>query len=179
MKLVIFVQEPSMKETLDVLLPKLNINAGEVTIVTHQGKSDLDKSWRRKLPVWNTPETTFMILRDNDAGDCKALKERLLSVAKDCGKQDRVIVRIVIQELEAWFLGDREALVQAEYISATANPRELREPDSHQKPSKILSRWKRGRQKVSGARDIAQFMDPDNNCSPSFNHVITSLREFA
>lgn len=176
MTLFIFVEEPSMRETLHILLPKLGLADADIKIVTHQGKSDLDRSWRRKLPAWNVPGDKFLILRDNDGGDCAELKQELLSVAIDCGKQDCTTVRIVCQELEAWFLGDRDALVQAGYVKERSNPKELREPDTHLKPSETLARWKRGRQKVSGAKEIAQHMNPDANLSPSFNHAINSIR---
>lgn len=178
MMLVIFVEEPSMAETLKILLPKLGIQAHQFQIVTHQGKSDLEKSWRRKLPAWNVPDTNFLILRDNDGGDCLNLKQSLHEVAVQCGKHGRTSVRIVCQELEAWFLGDREALVQAGYLKQKARPKELEKPDSHLKPSTILTRWKSDRQKVSGAREIAEYMDPDHNQSTSFNHAMHAIRAF-
>ena len=176
MSLVVFVEEASMEATLNELIPKLELDGSQIQIVTHQGKTDLDASWRRKLPVWNTPNTRFLILRDNDGGDCIALKTSLEEVAENCGKADIATVRIVCQELEAWFLGDRMALVKAGYINEKRNPRELRDPDSHAKPSEILSRWKKGRQKVAGAREIAKHMDPIENTSVSFGHAINSIR---
>ena len=165
-----------MEATLEILLPKLGVDPTTVQIITHQGKTDLDRSWRRKLPVWNVPDTNFMILRDNDGGDCLRLKRELLQIAIDCDKAAKTSVRLVCQELEAWFIGDRDALIAAGYLRKRSNPRELRNPDAHSKPSEILARWKRGRQKILGAREIAEHMNPGQNSSPSFNHAMQSIR---
>jgi hypothetical protein len=177
--LVIFTEEASMKTTLEAILPRAGVELERVLILEHQGKSSLESSWRKKLPNWNAPDTWFLVLRDADGGDCHARKRDLMKVAEDCGKEDRVSVRIVCQELEAWFLGDPEALVQAGYLVEGKSPKELRNPDGHRKPSEILSRWKPGRQKVSGAREIAQKMNPDANTSPSFNHAVSAIRSLA
>lgn len=179
MTLVVFVEEASMEAALRVLIPKIGVCPSNVQIVTHQGKSDLDASWRRKLPAWNTPGTRFMILRDNDGGDCQDLKNNLAQVARNCGKEDVSCVRVVCQELEAWFLGDKQALIDAGYITQRSKPRELRDPDSHRKPSETLLRWKKSHQKVMGAREIAKHMDPERNNSPSFNHAMRSIRRLA
>lgn len=177
MKLVVFTEEESMKVTLQILLPKIGVSIDDVLILSHQGKSDLERSWRLKLRSWSDPNTNFLILRDADGADCLARKAELTKVAAECGKEARATVRIVCQELEAWFLGDPEALRNADYGLPQANPAQLREPDSHLKPSEILSRWKPGRQKVSGAREIATYMDPTINTSPSFYHAMKSIKE--
>lgn len=169
-----------MKKTLETLLPKLGVTKDHVLILEHQGKSDLEESWRRKLPRWNTPGDRFLILRDADGGDCRSLKNQLLQVAEQCDKQDRVSVRIVFQELESWFLGDAQALRSAGYLKPDQNPAQLRNPDKRLKPSDLLNRWKPGHGKISGAQAIARHMNPDNNTSTSFGHTIRTIRsEFA
>ena len=52
MTLVFLLEERSMKEFLDILLPKiLPENVGFRTI-PHEGKSDLEKSIKTKLKAW-------------------------------------------------------------------------------------------------------------------------------
>ena len=77
MNLVIPTEKPSMKATLEHLLPRLGISLVTVTIIAHQGKSDLEKSIPRKLRGWQDPAARFLILRDNDRGDCRARKAHL------------------------------------------------------------------------------------------------------
>ena len=168
-----------MKATLEVLLPKLGVTIDRVQILSHQGKSDLEASWRRKLPNWNTLGVSFLILRDADGADCVDRKATLSEVASHCGKTDVCKVRIVCQELEAWFLGDADALRAAGYLKQNQNPKELREPDLLVKPSHILARWKPGRQKVAGAVEIAKHMEPQRNTSPSFRHTMEAIKQLA
>jgi len=70
-RLVFFLEEPSMKAFLEQLLPryfpKLTFQC-----VTHAGKQDLEKSLRRKLAAWNRPGDRFVVVHDNDGGDCIA-----------------------------------------------------------------------------------------------------------
>ena len=44
--------------------------------VPHDGKDDLERSIPRKLRGWREPGVRFVIVRDNDRGDCIALWEK-------------------------------------------------------------------------------------------------------
>ncbi|PCH67823.1 MAG: hypothetical protein COC12_10910 [Rhodobacteraceae bacterium] len=181
MTLVIFVEEKSMKTTLDHLIPKLGLDASLIQILPHQGVQDLERSVRIKLPNWNTPDTSFLILRDNDNGDCIARKETLKVFARNAGKEAKTTVRIVCQELEAWFLGDPLALEMAGYLTQGSRPNSVRgNPDDIPQPSEVLRRLSnRGPGKIMRANDIAQHLDVDNNNSKSFGHTVASLRHLA
>ena len=122
MNLVVLTEESSMKTTLEHLLPKLGIDLNRVTIIAHDGKSDLERSIPRKLRGWLAPGTRFLILRDNDRGDCRARKAHLASLVDAGGKTGQAKVRIVCQELEAWFLADVPALVSAGYLTDGRSP---------------------------------------------------------
>ena len=178
MTLVIFVEEESMKVTLEILVPKLGLDASQIRILPHQGVQDLERSVRNKLPNWNTPNTSFLILRDNDNGDCAVRKERLAAMARNAGKAANTTVRIVCQELEAWFLGDPVAQETAGYLQQGSRPNSVRgNPDSLAKPSEVLTRLSnKGPGKVMRASDIAPHLDANNNRSVSFNHTVASLR---
>lgn len=178
MTLVIFVEEESMKVALDQLIPKLGLNVSSIQILPHHGVQDLERSVRNKLPIWNAPDTSFLIIRDNDSGDCKARKESLMKIVRDAGKDNTTTVRIVCQELEAWFLGDPIALEAAGYLAKGKRPQSVRgNPDEIRKPSETLARLsKKGPWKVIRASEIARHMNPENNNSVSFKHTMTSLK---
>ena len=110
-RVVFLLEEASMRDLLDGLLPRLYPNM-EFMCLAHEGKSDLEKSIPRKLRAWREPGVGFVILRDNDGGDCVRLKRRLLQSCQQAGRPD-TLVRIVCQELEAWYLGEPDALADA------------------------------------------------------------------
>jgi Domain of unknown function (DUF4276) len=94
------------------------------------------------------------------------------------GKLDQSKVRIVCQELEAWFLGDGEALRQAGFFGrAGAVPAIMkRDPDSVAKPSKHVRRMRPDHKKLMAAQKIAPFLDPARNRSESFRSTIEAIR---
>lgn len=178
MSLVILTEEPSMKVTLEYILPKLGLDPAEVTIIAHEGKSDLERSIPRKLRAWQAPGARFLILRDNDRGDCKAVKHLLTDLVATTGKSPVTKVRIVCQELEAWFLADVTALIAAGYLAAGRFPAfSKKNPDSISHPVHEMERLRAGYGKITGANDIAPHLDPDNVISASFRNTIRAIRD--
>lgn len=102
-----------MQEVLDVVLPKLLPVGWDFKVIPHQGVTDLERSLPRKLRAWRNPHARFIVLRDNDRGDCMARKTKLTNICQQAGREGQFKVRIVCQELEAWFLGDLPALEKA------------------------------------------------------------------
>lgn len=76
----------------------------EFLCLVHEGKNDLQASIGRKVRRWNHPGDRILILHDSDNNNCKALKAHLSEL---CGPEPRVRlkIRVVCQELEAWYLG--------------------------------------------------------------------------
>lgn len=176
MSLVILTEEPSMKATLEHLLPKVGVDLAQVTIISHQGKSDLEASIPRKLRGWQVPGARFLILRDNDRGDCKARKADLSKLVAGAGKADVTKVRIVCQELEAWFLADVPALVASGYLADGKRPAfEKRDPDTVDYPVHVMKKLRPGYGKVIGANDIAPHLDPQNTRSASFRNTVRAI----
>ena len=142
-KLVFLVEEPSMADLLDGLLPRL-FPALRFQCVPHDGKQDLEKSIPRKLRAWREPGVRFVVARDQDSADCRQVKARLADLCRNAGRAD-VLVRVVCRELEAWYIGDPEALVRA-FPEARRRRRMLRElsraryrnPDTVGRPSDRL-----------------------------------------
>lgn len=177
MSLVILTEEPSMKATLEHLLPKLGIDLSDVTIVAHQGKSDLEASIPKKLRAWQTPGARFLILRDNDRGDCTARKAHIHGLIAPTGKAAQCKIRIVCQELEAWFLADVPALVKAGYVESGKSPSYTKgDPDLIDYPVHMMEKLRSGYGKISGAHAIAPHLDPENVRSASFRNTVQAIR---
>lgn len=177
-RIVFMVEERSMKVLLDQLLPRLFPGIAFLC-VEHEGKSDLERSIPIKLKAWREPGVRFFILRDNDNGDCIELKRRLAEMANATGRE-RVTVRIVCQELEAWYFGDCGALSVAynnEKIRGVVSRAKYRIPDSIMNPSSELARLIPEYQKISGARLIADHLVIEDNTSSSFCAFISAVKQ--
>ena len=70
-RIVFLLEERSMKTLLEGLLPRLMPDKSFICI-PHEGKQDLEKSIPRKLRAWHEPGARFVVVRDNDGGDCQA-----------------------------------------------------------------------------------------------------------
>ena len=181
----IFVEEPSMKAFLSVLLPNILENYWQLNhnyfIRSFEGKSDLWKNIPSKIKVysnWYEP-VGVVILQDQDNNNCYKLKQDLLDLCNQYGNFKKVI-RIVCRELESWYIGDFEAVHKAyktfkfqNYISKA----KYREPDkcnAYNELKKILPEF----QKVDGAKRIAIHINTSRNKSQSFNQTIRGLTKF-
>ena len=98
MKLVFLLEERSAREMLIGLLPRLLPDHVHFHCFAFEGKRDLERNIVPKLRDWQESNTAFVILRDQDAADCKTVKHTLLAKCKEAGKEDAV-VRIVCREL--------------------------------------------------------------------------------
>jgi len=175
-RLVFLLEEHSMRVFLDGLLPRLFPNLPYLC-VTHDGKQDLERSIPRKLKAWREPGVCFMVIRDNDGGNCRMLKKRLVSICRRAGRAD-TIVRLAMQELEAWYLGEPPALAEAygnEALRKIGAEARYREPDAIAKPSIEMRRLVPEFQKVSGARRLAGYLTRERNRSRSFQVLLTAL----
>ncbi len=175
-QLVFLLEEESMKALLDVLLPQILPPEIEFLCIPHEGKQDLEKSIPRKLRAWQTPDTTFVIVRDKDGADCIEIKSRLVSLCQQAGRSDS-LVRIACHELESWFLGDLAAVEKAFNIKLAGQQknRKYKEPDKLSNASEELEKLVKGYRKVSGAKKIAAHMTIQQNYSHSFNCFISGI----
>ena len=165
-----------MRDLLNGLLPRLFPELSFQFLV-FEGKSDLEKNIPRKLRAGWPPGVRFVVLRDNDGADCVQLKQRLLRSCQTAGRGD-TLVRVVCQELEAWFLGEPDALADAfenERLRGSGRKARFRDPDTVQKPSKAIKRLVPEFQKGSGARMMANFLSRERNRSKSFQVLLSGL----
>src|SRR5271157_72534 len=101
-ELVFLLEEPSAEELIKGLLSKFQPVLPEVNYIRFEGKSDLDKRLERKLRAYNNPDAYFIVMRDQDSGDCQIIKNDLSQKCKKTGK--RALIRILCRELESWYL---------------------------------------------------------------------------
>ena len=178
--LVVFTEEPSAKVMLESLLPRLlPEHTCRFMCVAFEGKQDLEKQLPIKLRGWRTPNTHFVILRDQDNGDCKAIKKALQGICRNARKPSAV-VRIACRELESWYLGDLQAVETAlgiDGLTDLAAKGKYRNPDAIHQPSRELKRVTKARyQKISGSRAIGKLLSLDGSRSRSFQHFISGVR---
>ena len=175
-RLIFLLEEPSMEALLQGLLPRL-FPGLRFLCVPHEGKDDLDSSIRRTLRDWRTPGDRFVVVRDNDGADCIAVKDTLQQFCRD-GRREDTLIRIVCQELEAWYLGDPDAMAVAfgdqSLRNISSRPR-FRNPDAISRPSTQVERLVSGYRKIAGARRMANHLSRENNRSHSFGVFLSGI----
>ena len=179
-RVVIMTEEESMtaflRQVLPVAFPERVQNV-DWLIIQHRGKSELEASIARKIRAWREPHVRFLIARDNDGADCKALKARLVLLLPD-PPLPPCRVRIVCQQLESWLLGDPDALAAA-YPQAGRHPSfrswTRLDPDGLPNAAELVHHLTRTRAKVTRADAVARHMDPARNRSRSFRVFMEGL----
>ena len=119
-----------------------------------------------------------MVLRDQDAADCRVVKERLTELVADSGREP-ALVRVACRELESWVVGDWQAVAEAfdrPNLAALSSKKAYRDPDQIMRPVESLRSVIPGYQKREGARRVGVFLDPARNLSVSFLVFCTGVR---
>ena len=179
-RVVFLLEEYSMQALLDGLLPRL-FPGLLFQCVPHDGKADLEKSIPRKMRGWREPGVRFIVVRDNDRGDCLRLKDHLSGLCSDRPEEDW-LVRIACQELEAWYLAEPDALAEAfekESLRGIGSRARFRKPDAVAHPAEALAKLVPQFQKVSGARLLAEHLTRERNRSPSFHAMMDGIERLA
>lgn len=176
--IVFFLEEPSAREMLEGLLPRVLPATAQIRYLVFQGKQDLEKNLVKRLRGWQLPDSVFVVMRDQDAGDCHAVKRKLADLCRQAGKSD-VLVRVACHELESFYLGDLEAVEKGlgtKGIAVKQNNRKYRSPDNLVHPAEEISRLTGGvYQKVAGSRAIGPHLDPVRNRSHSFTALVAGI----
>lgn len=176
--LVFFLEEPSARSMLEGLLPKILPGDVVARYVVFEGKSDLENQIEKRLRGWCLPDCVFMVLRDQDSGDCKVIKKQLVLKCANAGKPE-ALVRIACRELESWYFGDLAAVERAldlRNISKYSGKAKYRNPDAIGNPAEELQNLTKIYQKVAGSRAIGPELNPDSNTSRSFSVFIEGVR---
>lgn len=176
--IVFFLEEPSAREMLAGILPRILPENVQIRYVVFQGKQDLEKNLKPKLRGWRLPDSVFVVLRDQDSGDCKAIKTKLVELCSEAGKEG-VLVRVACRELESYYLGDLAAVEKGLGLKGLKRQqlrKKFRNPDALGSPSEELYRLTNNEyDKVSGSRAIAPYLNLTSNQSKSFNVLLSGI----
>jgi hypothetical protein len=174
------LEEPSAKEMLKGILPRLLPGDIEPLYIVFEGKQDLEKQLARKLRGWLEPNTVFLVMRDQDSPDCKSVKKRLSDLCRDAGKPE-TLVRIACHELESFYFGDLNAVekgLKLTNIAGHQRKAKYRIPDNIINPYDELRKITNGNyQQIIGSRSIAPYLSLNNNKSRSFNALIKKKKK--
>jgi hypothetical protein len=191
MHIEFLVEEPSAEAALHNLVPK--ICGEEISFYIHafRSKSDLLNKLPKRLKGYGNflpPDWRIIVLIDEDRENCASLKENLNRAAEDAGltvksiapniSNFQVLNRLAVEELEAWFFGDVEAI----HLAYMKVPLTLGTKSAYRDPDAIkggtweamereLQRagyYKSGLAKIKAAREISAKMVPSRNRSRSF-----------
>ena len=179
--LVCLLEEPSAKEMLNVILPKIVTETVELKFIVFEGKQDLEKQLERRLKGWQQADSFFLVMRDKDGGDCLTIKQGLAAKVNASGKQGETLIRIACTELESFYLGDLEAVEKGLELGGLAKKQQqkkYRTPDTLGNAAQELSNLTQKKyQKVAGSRAIAPYLKIDgSNQSHSFNVLLSGIK---
>ncbi|MDR1647662.1 MAG: DUF4276 family protein [Zoogloeaceae bacterium] len=178
--LVFCLEEPSAKEMLKGVLPRLLPDGIWVEYIVFEGKQDMHKQLVRKLRYWQQPNSRFVVMRDQDNGDCRAIRQQLLELCIEAGRAD-ALVRVACHELESFFLGDLAAVEKGLALNELAKQQEkrkFRNPDTLANAAEELTKLtRRHYQKMDGSRRIGPRLSLDGcNKSHSFNVLTEGVK---
>ncbi len=199
MHLEVLVEERSAEAALENILPRILPANASFQIHPFNGKQDLLKRLPARLrghSRYLPDDWTIVVLIDADREDCRVLKSRLDEIARSAGlvpKTDaragvfNVVNRIVMEELEAWFFGDPEALAAAYPRIRRGSLSRYRDPDAilggtSEALARVLSRagyYPSGMPKIEVARRVSSQIAPGRNRSHSFQVFRTALLQIA
>lgn len=193
------VEEPSMEAFLSPLLSRCLPEGCTFRIHTHQGKPALLRKLKNRLKgyaSWLPQDHRIVVIVDMDKDQCHQLKSKLEEACVQAGLQSRraagnpqwqVVTRIAVEELEAWYFGDWQAVCRAfRGVSPTVPKRSgYRNPDAIQGGTweafeRVLKKGghcKQGLPKVQAATAIGKHVKPERNISPSFQAFWQALTE--
>ena len=134
-----------------------------------------------------------VVVLDTDGRECSAFLRELETLAVSCRPLPTTLFRLAIEEIEAWYLGDREALRQA-YPKAKQDVLNKYVQDSACGTWELLADaiypggvaaikkagWPLpGQIKSEWALAIGPLLEPERNVSPSFGKLRDGLRRLA
>lgn len=133
-----------METFLRALLPRVLPAGRTFEVHAFQGKDDLLGKLEARLrgyAQWLPDDWRIVVVVDRDDDDCLILTQRLEDMAAAPGLRTRrrdgagrwpVVNRIAIEELEAWYFGDWDAVCEAfpRVPQTVTNRRQYRDPDA-------------------------------------------------
>ncbi|MCR5615297.1 MAG: hypothetical protein K6F45_03940 [Saccharofermentans sp.] len=131
--------------------------------------------------VYGGKDLILIVVMDSDDKDPQTLRSEIYDCARKYAPDVRSVVGLCTEEIEAWMLGDRKALLKA-YPDADVSVLDSYEQDS------VCGTWEVlchaisedydelidigypaiGHYKAQWALEISKYMEPESNVSPSF-----------
>jgi hypothetical protein len=200
MHIEFFLEESSCEAAIQNIAPRILSALDSFAVHPHQGKSDLLAKLPSRLRgyrYWLPEDWCVFVIVDLDNDNCEDLKRSLEETARASGLSTRshrqrggrieVMNRIAIEELEAWFFGDVEAIRGAypRVPESLGQRARFRDPDAIvggtcEALERELQRYgyfPGGLSKITAATEISRYMDPARNRSKSFQVFRDGLRE--
>lgn len=213
MHIEILVEDASGKKLLESLLPKLFGEQGDQhtwRLHSYKGIGRIPKDLNaggdpakrillNQLPkllrgYGKTPGIdAVVVVLDSDRRNCVDFLTELKDLAASCNPAPNTLFRIAIEEMEAWYLGDRDALT-------TAYPRAKIDVLNRYAQDSVCGTWELladaiypggsaairnagwplpGQIKYEWAGKIGPLLGLDRNVSPSFGKLRDGLRRLA
>jgi hypothetical protein len=129
------------------------------------------------------PDSAVVVVVDLDDRDCVGFKQELLQILRRCHPRPRALFRFAIEEMEAWLLGDRRAVLK-EFPRAKVHVLDSYVQDSVCGTWETLADavfpggsnalkaegWPRtGQEKCKWASQIGRHLSVESNLSPSLH----------
>lgn len=210
MHVEVLVEDASGAKLLDALLPKLIGAQGDPhtwRIHSYKGVGRLPRDLHNnaeaakrilldQLPrllrgYGRTPGIdAVLVVLDCDRRNCAEFLEELKALRDSCNPAPNTLFRLAIEEIEAWYLGDRQALL-------AAYPRPKADVLARYQQDAVCGTWELladaiypggsaaikkagwplpGQVKAEWAEKIGPLLAPDRNQSPSFIKLRDGLR---
>lgn len=205
MHIEFLIEDESGKILMEALIPKLLGESGNPhtwKIHAFKGRGSVPKTIKPNTPVSsrdllsNLPYIlagygktagidAVVVVLDTDDDQCTKLLSDIKNMANAVNAPANTLIRLAIEEMEAWYFGDQNALL-------LAWPQAKKDVLNRYKQDSICGTWEKladaiykggstklqrekaagkvnpGKLKYQWAEEIGPFMDPDNNISPSF-----------
>lgn len=210
------VEDKSGKEALEALIPKIIEDRHTFKIHAYRGIGHLPRGLRTvaepqhrallaQLPrliqgygaTFSNYPTTYkvalVLVCDLDRECRHDFRKELTNLLQQCHPRPDTYFCIAQEEIEAWFLGDKRAVI-ATYAKAKTNVLESYVCDSICNTWEVLADavhpggasdlgkrqyYEIGATKCAWAREIPRHMDVEQNASPSFRYFRDKLRQVA
>jgi hypothetical protein len=209
MHIVLCIEDASGEKFLNIMVPKLIEGRDDITFKAHGYKgigrlpSNLGQTVdpRKRTLLDNLPRLlrgfaktpgidAVVFVVDTDDRDCVGFLAELMAVAEHVVPSPTTLFRLAIEEMEAWYFGDPNA-IQSAYPTAKTALIQGYQSDS------VCGTWERladvivpggaaklkddgwpasGIAKSEWAERITPFMNPDENSSPSFRKFRDGVR---
>lgn len=210
MHIEVLVEDSSGARLLEVLLPKLigaqgaphswrvhaykgigRLPSGLSTSADPSKRALLDQLPRLLAGYGKTPGIdAVVVMLDSDRRDCRIFLQELKALLKQCRPAPNTLFRLAIEEMEAWYLGDRQALL-------SSYPKARKDALSRYQQDTVCDTWELladavypggsarirdmgwplpGQIKHEWAERIGPLMNVEQNNSPSFRKLCDGLR---